>query len=89
MSTKMNPTPFRLVEIRRASVLPRGLRFIGLSEVEADLVRFKDILNGPCPFTHTDLENLEKKICAARECLEDLADAYGKVLSRKDAHDAR
>ena len=89
----MNQSPFRLIQIQKASVriqgFPQGLTFSGISEVEADLKRFKAVLNVPCPFTHTDLENLEKKICLARRCLEDLADAYEKVLSRKDAHEAR
>lgn len=89
----MNQSPFRLIDLKRAGIriqgFPQGLTFSGISEVEADLERFKAVLNVPCPFTHTDLENLEKKICLARRCLEDLADAYEKVLSRKDAHEAR
>jgi len=89
----MKQTPFRLVEIQKAAIrihgVPHGLLFSGLAEVEADLARFKDVLNVPCPFTHTDLENLEKRICAARECLEELADAYEKVLSRKEALEER
>ena len=92
---RKGPPPFRLVQIQiqkpaiRLQGFPQGLTFSGLAEVEADLARFKAVLNVPCPFTHTDLENLEKRICAARECLEELADAYEKVLSRKEALEER